>query len=77
MRKSEIILKNLQIKSLKKAKLLCKALNIIEEETGIKEVKLTLENVFVCPWIDLNKLDSTPMENLLRKIVEKSNEVNS
>ena len=67
----EIILDGLQIKSLKKAKKLAKALNIIEEECGIKQVKITLKNMFICPWIDIEELHDTDMEILLRKILYK------
>lgn len=72
--RSEIILKNLQIKSLEKAKRVCYALNILEEETGIREVKITLEKVFVCPWIDLDKLNYTKMEKLIKGIIYKLGE---
>lgn len=57
--KNEIIIDGLQIKSLKKARKLCKALSVIEEECGIKEVTITFKNVFVCPWIDQSKLNKT------------------
>jgi len=67
----EITLKGIQIKSLKKAQVLSRALSVMEEECGIHEVKITLSNVFVCPWIDLEKLKRTPMEKLLKSIIEK------
>ena len=68
--KSEIILRGLQIKSLKKAKLLCKALNTIEEECGIKQVKITFEGTFVCPWINEEELNATQMEKLIASMIE-------
>jgi len=70
MGKSKIILNGLQIKSLKKAQKLAYALNIIEEECGIKNVEIVLKDIFVCTWIDLNKLNKTEMECLLRDLIK-------
>ena len=69
--RSEIILKNIQIKSLEKARRVAQALTVLEEETGIKETKITLDNVFWCPWINKKQLKHTPMEKLLVEIIEK------
>ena len=69
--KSEIVLRGLQVKSLSKAKKLAAALDIIEEECGIKNVKITVEDVFFCGWIDKKKLDETEMEKLLCDLIEK------
>ena len=69
--KSEIILKGLQVKSLEKAKKLAYALNIIEEECGIKNVKIILKDLFFCEWIDIDLLNDTEMECLLRDIIKK------
>ena len=71
MKHPEIILDGLQVKSLKKAKKLAKALNVIEEECGIKQVRITLKNMFICPRINLKKLQDTDMERLLRDIIYK------
>jgi len=71
MAKSKIILQGLQIKSLEKAKKLCVALNIIEEECGIKKVEIILKDVFICGWIDKNDLGETEMECLIRDIIFK------
>ncbi len=68
IKRPEIILEGIQIKSLSKAKLLAKHLSVIEEECGIHEVKITIKNPFICPWIDLNFLNKTPMERLIRNI---------
>ena len=65
----EIILTGLQIKSLEKAYKLSDALRVIEEECGIREVKMTLKNIFVCPWIDSEKLDRNEMDLLLKDIL--------
>jgi len=69
--RSEIVLKNIQIKSIEKACKVAKALTVLEEETGIKETKITLDNVFWCPWIDNDKLNKTPMEKILVEIIDK------
>ena len=69
--KSKIILKGLQIKSLNKAQKLAKSINTIEEECGICNVEIILKDCFVCPWVDVYKLDQTPMEELLRDILIK------
>lgn len=66
-----IHLKNLQIKSLEKAKKLSKALEIIEEECGIHEVKIIIDNFFICPWIDIKYLSETEMEKLLSEIINE------
>ena len=67
----EITLEGLQIKSLEKAKRLSYALSIIEEECGIKQVKITLKNMFICPWIDVEKLNETYMDRLVRDLIKK------
>lgn len=64
----KIKLENLQVKSLKKAKKLAKALEVIEEECGIHEVEIIIDNIFICPWIELYKLDKTGMEKLLAEL---------
>ena len=66
-----IRLGNLQVKSLKKAKRLAKALEIIEEECGIHEVEIEVRDFFICPWIELSKLDKTGMEKLLAELFFK------
>ena len=72
MKRPEIILKGLQVKSLTAAKQLAKAMAIIEEQCGIRSVKLTLDDCFICSWMEINKLDKTPMEKLLQKILKKA-----
>lgn len=68
---TQITFKGIQIKSLKKAQIFCKALNTIEEECGIEEVEITLDSIFFCPWIDIDKLNKTPMERLIRDLVKE------
>lgn len=71
--RGKIRLENLQVKSLEKAKKLAKALEIIEEECGIHEVEISIDGFFVCPWIELHKLDDTGMEKLLAELFVKAN----
>jgi len=71
MPRSHILLRGLQVKSLAKAKKLAAALNVIEVECGIRSVRITVEDVFMCPWIDLKKLNRTPMEKLLAGVLQK------
>jgi len=66
---SRIKLTGLQVKSFEKAQRLAYALNIIEEECGIHNVKITFKDFFVCPWIDFKELDKTPMEDLVRELL--------
>lgn len=72
IKRGAIKLENLQVKSLEKAKKLAKALEIIEEECGIHEVEISIEGLFVCPWIDLGRLKSTGMEKLLAGLFIKA-----
>jgi len=71
VKRGKIILVNLQVKSLKKAKKLAKALQVIEEECGIHEVRVTIDGCFVCPWIQLSKLDGSEMEKLLAGLLAR------
>ena len=70
MSESKINLRGLQIKSLKKARKLSYALNIIEEECGIKNVKITMKDIFICKWINMDKLNKTEMECLIRDLIK-------
>jgi hypothetical protein len=69
--KVEIKLTGLQIKSLKKARKLSKALEVIEEECGIGPVMIKFQDMFICPWIDANKLNKTGMQKVVRNIIRK------
>jgi len=71
IKRPEIKLRNIQIKSLEAAQRLAVAMLEIEEQCGIHETILTLENPFVCPWIDLGQLNKTPMEKSLRQVLAK------
>ena len=69
MPKSKIKLHGLQIKSLKKARKLAAALEVIEEECGIHHVEIIIKDCFVCGWIDLHELNKTDMEALIRDML--------
>ena len=71
IKRGKISLENLQVKSLDKAKKLAAALNVIEEECGIHEVEIAINGLFVCPWIEIEKLNDTPMEKLLKDLFIK------
>ena len=68
--KSEIKLIGLQVKSLEKLRLLSNCLDTMEKEFGIKSVKITLEDCFICPDINLQLLnDNIPMNKLLKEMI--------
>ncbi len=71
MSKSKIKLSGLQVKSIEQAERLAYALNIIDEECGIKSVEISFKNFFVCKWIDFKELDKTEMQILVRKVLKK------
>lgn len=71
MKYPEITIDGLQVKSLKKAKKLSDAIGVIEEECGIKVVRITFKNMFICPWINLEKLNRNEMDCLIRDIFKK------
>ena len=60
----------MQIKTLEKAQKLASALNTIEEECGIKNVNIEFKNMFLCEWIDLEELNKTEMECLIRDMLK-------
>lgn len=61
----------MQVKNLKKARKLAKAINTIEEECGIHSVKIEFRDFFVCPWINFKKMDKTEMERLVRDLLTR------
>lgn len=73
IKRGKIKLENLQVKSLEKAKKLARALEIIEEECGIHEVEISIDGFFICPWIELHKLDDSGVEKLLAGLFLKAN----
>lgn len=71
IKRPQIILEGIQIKSLAKFKALAAAVNTIEEECGIHEVIITLRDIFFCPWIDRRKCQETHVERLLLGLIDK------
>jgi hypothetical protein len=67
---SKITFEHIQIKSLRKARRLAKALNVIEIECGIQSVEFVLMNSFICCDIDEDKLIRTPMEKVLKDLIK-------
>ena len=71
VKRPEIMLSGIQIKSVEKFKRLAAAVNVIEEECGIHEVTITIKDIFFCPWIDVDQCQETHMERLLIELVER------
>jgi hypothetical protein len=71
VKRPQIILEGIQVKSLAKFKALAAAVSVIEEECGIHEVTITFKDIFFCPWIDIEQCRETPMERLLIGLVER------
>ena len=71
VKRGKISISNLQIKSLAKARKLAQAINTIEEECGVFEVEIEFESLFVCPWIDINELGNTPMEEIVQDLLRQ------
>lgn len=70
IKRPNIVLENLQVKSLESFKRLAKSVQEIEEQCGIHETKITIKNIFFCPWIDITKCRDTEMECLLIDLIE-------
>ena len=72
--KSEIIIKEMQVKSIQKLKRLAVLLDEIEKEFGIHTVKIILQDYFICSDIeqDLSKFNfgATPMERTILEILD-------
>lgn len=71
IKRPQIVLEGIQVKSVEKFKRLAAAVNVIEEECGIHEVDITLKDIFFCPWIDVEQCRETPMERLLISCVQR------
>lgn len=71
---SEFIFKEIQIKSIEKARLFASLLDTMEIEFWIKVCKLQLENCFICPDItrkEIDTLNKTAMEKSVKWILEQ------
>lgn len=64
---SIIEIRNCQIKSIEKARIVCKMLDTLEKEIGIGRVEIAFKDNFICPDIDLLELYNSPdpMEKLI------------
>jgi hypothetical protein len=71
IKRPEIILDGIQLKSLEKIKRLAELLDEIEVEVGIYETRITIKEPFVCPEIDLDELSGEGMEGSLKKILKQ------
>jgi hypothetical protein len=61
----------IQIKSIESFRLFSASVQAIEEQTGIHQVRITLDNIFFCPWIDKNQCRETHMEQLLIDLIKR------
>ena len=66
-----IVLRNCQIKSEAQLRLVAEALDILEVECGIGATWIKLDGCFICPDIDVRRVQRTPMQRVLARIVEK------
>ena len=71
LNRSEIVLKNVQIKSLKIARKIAKCIGEIEEISCIHSTLITIDGCFVCPDFDIDKLDRNQSERDLRDILRQ------
>ena len=71
IKRPQIVLDGIQIKSVEKFKRLAAAVNVIEEECGIHEVEITIKDIFFCPWIDVEQCRETHMERLLIGCIQR------
>ena len=69
-RHPRITLRGGQFKSLKAACEVAEAVGVIDRAWGIRSVRLALENTFVCPDLDLDRLCDTPEELWLRSVIK-------
>ena len=72
-KESLIHIENCQVKSAEKLEVICTALSKIEEEMGIREVRISFNNIFVCQDIDLTDFANSrmPMRRLVGEILIK------
>lgn len=68
---SRIQLINCQIKSLEIAKAVAGAIDTIEKVAGIHSVHIEMDGTFICPDINLDELNETPMETVLAEVMKQ------
>ncbi|MEO6588947.1 MAG: hypothetical protein ABIP06_06435 [Pyrinomonadaceae bacterium] len=71
MKYPEIRITGLQFKSAPKIRKFAQALDVIEVECGIKVCRIVFVGCFFCPDIDWAKLQRTPMQRLIARVVVK------
>jgi hypothetical protein len=71
IKRPELKFSGIQIKSIEAFKRFAAAAQEIEEQTGIHQVTITLEDIFFCPWIDIESYKGTHMERLLIGLIKK------
>jgi hypothetical protein len=75
VKRTKLTFANIQIKSeecfKRFAKAVQEAVQEIEEQTGVHEVEICIENIFFCPWINLDNCQNTEMEKLLIRLIDK------
>ena len=73
--RSEISIKGCQIKSKETLRTFCAALDQLEKTIGIKSVRISFEDLFICPDIDLTEYANSadPMEKLVGNLLIKLN----
>lgn len=76
LKMSTIGLYGCQIKSLEIAREVAAALDVIEKQAGIHSVTIEMDECFVCPDINLDALDKTPMERVLSSVMRDQLQVN-
>ena len=69
LKRPQIILDSVQFKSLVACEQAAKGIQLIEEYTGIHSTTVTVRNPFICPDINLEDLNKTPAEELLRDVL--------
>ena len=72
IQRPELFFNGIQIKSEECFHAFAKAVQTIEEQCGIHETTITINNVFFCPWIDIEKCKRTSMENLLIGLIKNT-----
>ncbi|MGI8655466.1 MAG: hypothetical protein ACR2LC_09630 [Pyrinomonadaceae bacterium] len=68
---ARIRLAGCQIKSLEIARALAKALDMLEEKSGIGSVYIEMNDCFVCPDINLLRMNRTPMEKVFANVMRQ------
>ena len=73
--KSKMLFEGCQIKSKETLRVFCASLDRIEKTIGIKSVRISFDDMFICPDIDLTIFANStdPMEKLVGEIFIKMN----